>query len=51
LLGGLGIVARRFGQEEANHGTARYPVDNDGLIEVPLEAVGPHDDNRRVRNG
>jgi len=30
-----------FGQDEANHGTARYPVDNDGLIQVPLEAVGP----------
>lgn len=30
-----------FGQDEANHGTARYPVGNDGLIWVPLEAVGP----------
>jgi hypothetical protein len=30
-----------FGQDEANYGTARYSVDNDGLIQVPLEAVGP----------
>ena len=30
-----------FGQDEANHGTVRYPVDADGLIRVPLEAVGP----------
>jgi hypothetical protein len=30
-----------FGQDEANHGTARYSVDNDGLIQVPPEAVGP----------
>jgi hypothetical protein len=28
-----------FGQDEANHGTMRYPVDNDGLVRVPLEAV------------
>jgi hypothetical protein len=30
-----------FGQDEANHGTVRYPVDADGLIRVPFEAVGP----------
>jgi hypothetical protein len=30
-----------FGQDEANHGAARYSVDKDGLIQVPLEAVGP----------
>jgi hypothetical protein len=30
-----------FGQDEANHGAARYSVDEDGLIQVPPEAVGP----------
>jgi hypothetical protein len=30
-----------FGQDEANHGTARYLVNGDGLIQVPLEAVAP----------
>ena len=30
-----------FGQDEANHGTARYLVDGEGLIQVPLEAVVP----------
>jgi len=30
-----------FGQDKANHGTVSYPVDADGLIRVPLEAVGP----------
>ena len=30
-----------FSQDEANHGASRYLVDNDGLIQVPLEAVGP----------
>jgi len=30
-----------FGQDEANHGTQRYPIDGDGLVRVPLEAVGP----------
>ncbi len=30
-----------FGQDEANYGAARYSVDNEGLIQVPLEAVGP----------
>ena len=41
-LGGNLIPLRAaFGQDEANHGVARYPVDSDGLIQVPLEAVGP----------
>jgi hypothetical protein len=30
-----------FGQDEANHGTTRYPVDLDGLVRVPREAVDP----------
>ncbi len=30
-----------FGQDEANYGAARYSLDDDGLIHVPLEAVGP----------
>jgi len=30
-----------FGQDEANHGTVRYPVDSDGLVRVPSEAVDP----------
>ena len=30
-----------FGQDEANYGIARYSVNSDGLIRVPLEAVGP----------
>ena len=30
-----------FGQDEANHGTVRYPVDADGMVRVPLEAAGP----------
>jgi hypothetical protein len=30
-----------FGQDEANHGTARYAVDNGGLVWVPVEAAGP----------
>jgi len=30
-----------FGQDEANHGTARFLVNDDGLIEVPVEAVFP----------
>jgi hypothetical protein len=30
-----------FGQDEASHGTIRYPVENDGLVRVPLDAVGP----------
>jgi len=45
----LGAPARRelivlraaFSQDEANHGTARYPVGADGLVRVPIEAVGP----------
>lgn len=28
-----------FGQDEANHGTARYCVDRDGLVRVPPEAA------------
>jgi hypothetical protein len=35
------LLHAAFGQDEANHGAARYWVDNDGLIQVPLEAVGP----------
>ena len=36
------LVALRaaFGQDEANHGTQRYRVDNDGLVRVPRDAVG-----------
>jgi hypothetical protein len=30
-----------FGQDEANHGTAQYPVDADGIVRVPREAVEP----------
>jgi hypothetical protein len=30
-----------FGQDEANHGTARFPVDAEGLVWVPAEAVEP----------
>jgi hypothetical protein len=41
-LGGDLIPLRAvFSQDEANHGASRYLVDNDGLIQVPLEAVGP----------
>ena len=44
--GGLlqqGLIPLRalFGQDEANHGTVRYPVEADGLVRVPIEAVGP----------
>ena len=37
----LELIALRavFGQDEANHGTTRYRVDNDGLVRVPREAV------------
>jgi hypothetical protein len=28
-----------FGQDEANHGTQRYRVDNDGLLRVPREVA------------
>jgi hypothetical protein len=36
-----GMIALRaaFGQDEANHGTARFRVDNDGVVWVPLEAA------------
>jgi hypothetical protein len=30
-----------FGQDEANHDTARYSVDSGGMVWVPLEAVAP----------
>jgi hypothetical protein len=41
-LGGDLIPLRAvFGQDEVNYGTARYPVDNNGLIQVPSEAVEP----------
>ncbi|HEY3910383.1 MAG TPA: hypothetical protein VGM07_10870 [Stellaceae bacterium] len=35
------LIALRavFGQDEANHGTARYRVDAEGLVHVPPEAV------------
>ena len=44
-----GVPARRdlvllragFGQDEANHGTDRYAVDGEGLVQVPMEAVAP----------
>lgn len=35
------LLRATFGQDEANHGTDRYAVDNEGLVRVPLEAVGP----------
>ena len=37
------LIALRaaFGQDEANHGTARYPADADGIVRVPREAVEP----------
>jgi hypothetical protein len=35
------LLHAAFGQDEASHGMARYPVDADGVIRVPLEAVGP----------
>jgi hypothetical protein len=41
LGGDLILLRAAFGQDEANHGAARYSVANDGLIQVPLEAVGP----------
>ena len=41
LAGGLIPLRAAFGQDEANHGATRYLVDNDGLIQVPPEAVGP----------
>ena len=35
------VIALRamFGQDEANHGTARYCVDQEGLVRVPPEAA------------
>jgi hypothetical protein len=41
LGGGLIPLRAAFGQDEANYGAARYSVDSEGLIKVPLEAVGP----------
>ncbi len=41
LGGDLIQLQAAFGQDEANYGATRYSVDNDGLIQVPLEAVGP----------
>lgn len=38
---GLMTLRAVFGQDEANHGTARFLVDGEGLIEVPVEAVFP----------
>ena len=37
----LTLLRAAFAQDEANHGTFRYPIDADGLVRVPLEAVGP----------
>ena len=41
LGGGLIPLHAAFSQDEANHGAARYSVDKNGVIQVPLEAVGP----------
>ena len=38
---GLITLRAAFGQDEANHGTARFLVDHDSLIKVPMEAVFP----------
>ena len=38
---GMTLLRAAFGQDEANHGTARYPVASNGLLNVPSEAVGP----------
>src|SRR5262249_21724033 len=35
------LLRAAFGQDEANHGTVRYSVGNEGLVRVPFEAVGP----------
>jgi hypothetical protein len=40
LDGDLIPLRATFGQDEANYGAARYSVDSDGVIQVPLEAVG-----------
>ena len=37
----LVVLRAAFGQDEVNHGTDRYMVDNEGLVRVPLEAVSP----------
>jgi hypothetical protein len=38
-----GLIPLRavFGQDEANHDTECYTVDNNGLVWVPIEAVAP----------
>ena len=41
LGGDLIQLQAAFGQDEANYGATRYSVDSDGLIQVPLEVVGP----------
>jgi hypothetical protein len=41
LGGDLVPLRAAFGQDEASHGETRYSVDDHGLIQVPLEAVGP----------
>ena len=41
LREGLITLRAVFGQDEANHGTARFLVDDKGLIHVPVEAVFP----------
>ena len=37
----LVLLRAAFGQDEANHGTDRYSVDDEGWVRVPLKAVGP----------
>ena len=37
----LVLLRAAFGQDEANHGTDRYAVDSEGLVQVPMEAVAP----------
>jgi len=39
--GDLVLLRAMFGQDEVNHGTNRYLVDDGHLVWVPLEAVGP----------
>ena len=39
LLSELVALRAVFGQDEANHGTVRYRVDNDGRVRVPREAA------------
>jgi hypothetical protein len=37
LGGGMVSLRAIFGQDEANHGAAQYPVDDGDLVQVPLE--------------